>query len=69
MHSHQYKLEWKNQQILPLMSPQDSSSAITEMGWGWVSVGQHAHTKYAVEAETVWLGNTMETVEKKKKVR
>lgn len=32
-------------------------------------MGQHAHTKYAVEAETVWLGNTMETVEKKKKVR
>lgn len=30
-------------------------------------MGQHTHTKYAVEAETVWLGNTMETVEKKKK--
>lgn len=43
MHGHQNKLEWKNQQILSLMSPQDSSGAITGMGQT-VGVSQHTHT-------------------------
>lgn len=42
-HGDQNKLDWKNQEILSLLSLQDSNGAITGMGQK-VGVGWYAHT-------------------------